>query len=236
MSIRHTELAKTPSSASAQSGYSSASGHLQDEAPQPAHIISESLLPSAGGARNPFLFAPPLPIPAPFSVISLAAGHAPLAAQPRSQQPQQPPQEPVRVHPRAVAYSNRSSNVDVCPSCWESLTDTLKALLQLEPTVGNPAASIPCAVCDVCRCHIEIATNGMPTRLSIIMSLKSHFETLGPSSIDGLVASTLSFPPSFDDLHFAQAHLVHAGFDPVLAFRICSSLLRQQSKSQSWAP
>jgi len=52
-----------------------------------------------------------------------------------------------------VAYSNRSTNVDVCLTCYAAMTDAMKLVLLLEPTLETRKSYL---FCDICRSGVVL--------------------------------------------------------------------------------
>ena len=134
--------------------------------------------------------------------------------------------------PHPLAYSNRGTNIDVCPSCYSKMAAAVKTVLALQPTQANQATQQPHLFCDCCRGYMQADTKPR-SRLGLLIDLRKAFEALPPSieqsAIDGLVDATIHGDPCSFTADVWRSNLGMGGFSPVLVDRIVASLSRRNA-------
>ena len=114
-----------------------------------------------------------------------------------------------------IIYSNRDDNIDMCISCYQKVSDTLKKKLILIP--GYKRSGSDYYWCDACKSNIFVG-DGPETKLQVLLKLKDL-----NLSVDSLVNSCQSNPWN-NRIDVLYSELIVGGMLESTAREICSKL------------
>jgi len=123
-------------------------------------------------------------------------------------------QEPI------ILYTNKNDHIDVCPPCYNKMTDILKRKLNLIECYKQSSQSIDARkyyYCDICCANIFVG-NGPETKLQILLKMNSL-----QLDVDTLVASCKTSPWD-ESIDLLYSELLIGGMDAQLAQEICIKL------------
>jgi len=129
-------------------------------------------------------------------------------------------EENVTLAQEPIVYTNKNDKIDVCPSCYNKMTDFLKRKLNLIEGYKQSSQSIDARIyyfCDICCANIFVG-NGPETKLQILLKMNSL-----QLDVDTLVASCKTSPWD-ESIDFLYSELLIGGMDAQLAQEICIKL------------
>jgi hypothetical protein len=122
-----------------------------------------------------------------------------------------------------IIYSNSDDNIDMCISCYQKVSDTLKKKLMLIP--GYKRSGSDYYWCDACKSNIFVG-DGPETKLQVLLKLKDL-----NLSVDSLVNSCQSNPwNSRIDLLYSELKV--GGMLETLAREVCVELSSTNTEVQ----
>lgn len=133
-------------------------------------------------------------------------------------------EEKVTLAQEPIMYTNKNDKIDVCPSCYNKMTDFLKRKLNL---IEGHKQSIDARIyyfCDICCANIFVG-NGPETKLQILLKMNSL-----QLDVDTLVASCKTSPWD-ESIYLLYSELLIGGMDAQLAQEICIKLFTNDSIS-----